>query len=156
MQEVVILYIDNLHQMGKHLQLVHILAIIGLVLFSGAGNFIHMKRLENFIREKREQLNLKQQEVAELLNVSASTYSRWERGEKDLSVSEILRVSQVLFDDSSAVFAFLASPLAGSSPIAVLEVVIYDQEAYKEFLDYLSKHSPSSIGLRQQNELWKL
>lgn len=133
----------------------HILANNGLVLSLGASNFIHMNRLGKYLRELREQKNLKQEEVAELLSISPSIYSRWERGVKELSSSEIERISQVLCGDELALYAFLASPLMKLSPITTVTVSIYTEEAYRDFLVYLSSCNPKSINIIQSSEKWK-
>lgn len=54
-KKLVKLLFINLHQMGIHLQLVHILAKYRLMLSLGADNFIHMNRLGKYLRELREQ-----------------------------------------------------------------------------------------------------
>lgn len=126
-----------------------------VVLFLGASNFIHMNRLRKYLRELREQKNLKQEEDAELLSVSPSTYSRWERGEKELCAGEIERVSRVLCGDELALYAFLASPLMKLSPITTVTVSIYTEEAYRDLLVYLSSCNPKSINIIQSSEKWK-
>lgn len=60
------------------------------------------KKIGNMLKERRESLNLSQQEVAEYVGVTKSAISRWENGEvgnmgrsKIQSMSEILKISPV-------------------------------------------------------------
>lgn len=114
-----------------------------------------MNRINIILRDLREQRSLKQEDIAEMLNVSPSTYSRWERGEKELSAGEIERVSRVLCGDDLALYAFLASPLKKLSPITTVTVSIYTEEAYRDLLVYLSSCNPKSINIIQSSEKWK-
>lgn len=66
---------------------------------TGAEQYV---RIGNLIKNRREFLNLSQQEVAEYVEVSKSAISRWESGEvenmgrsKIQKLSEILKVSPV-------------------------------------------------------------
>ena len=47
-------------------------------------------------RAARQQLNLKQKDVAELLGVSVKTYSNMERGAQELSLYRIIQLCQLL------------------------------------------------------------
>lgn len=114
-----------------------------------------MNRINIILRDLREQRSLKQEDVAEMLNVSPSTYSRWERGEKELSSSEIERISRVFFGNELKLYAILASPLIESSPITNITVSIYTEEAYKNLLVYLSSCNPKSIIIIQNSNQWK-
>jgi transcriptional regulator with XRE-family HTH domain len=48
------------------------------------------------IRKRREQLGLSQQEMAEKLNMSQSTYSRIEAKDEDLTIRQLKLISDVL------------------------------------------------------------
>lgn len=62
------------------------------------------------------------------------------------------RASRILCDDKYALFAFLASPLIESAPIASLKVDIFDQDTYEEFMKFLSTRNPKAIGLNQKDK----
>lgn len=48
------------------------------------------------IRKRREQLGLSQQEMAEKLNMSQSTYSRIEAKDEDLTIRQLKLIADVL------------------------------------------------------------
>lgn len=48
------------------------------------------------IRRKREQLGLSQQEMAERLNMSQSTYSRIEQKDEDITIRQLKTIAEVL------------------------------------------------------------
>lgn len=49
-----------------------------------------MKKLMDFLRERRIQLNYTQEYLAHTLGIASSSISRWERGEVSLSLSQIV------------------------------------------------------------------
>lgn len=51
---------------------------------------IDYRRIGRHFRAARQQLNLKQKDVAELLGVSVKTYSNMERGAQELSLYRII------------------------------------------------------------------
>ena len=51
---------------------------------------IDYRRIGRHFRVARQQLNLKQKDVAELLGVSVKTYSNMERGAQELSLYRII------------------------------------------------------------------
>ena len=57
---------------------------------------IDYRRIGRHFRAARQQLNLKQKDVAELLGVSVKTYSNMERGAQDLSLYWIIQLCQLL------------------------------------------------------------
>ena len=48
------------------------------------------------IRRRREQLGLSQQEMAERLNMSQSTYSRIEQKDEDMTIRQLKTIAEVL------------------------------------------------------------
>lgn len=48
------------------------------------------------IRRRREQLGLSQQEMAERLNMSQSTYSRIEQKDEDITIRQLKSIAEVL------------------------------------------------------------
>jgi transcriptional regulator with XRE-family HTH domain len=48
------------------------------------------------IRRRREQLGLSQQEMAERLNMSQSTYSRIEQKDEDITIRQLKTIAEVL------------------------------------------------------------
>lgn len=48
------------------------------------------------IRKRREQLGLSQQEMAERLNMSQSTYSRIEQKDEDITIRQLKTIAEVL------------------------------------------------------------
>ena len=57
---------------------------------------IDYRRIGRHFRAARQQLNLKQKDVAELLGVSVKTYSNMERGAQELSLYRIIQLCQLL------------------------------------------------------------
>ena len=57
---------------------------------------IDYRRIGRHFRVARQQLNLKQKDVAELLGVSVKTYSNMERGAQELSLYRIIQLCQLL------------------------------------------------------------
>ena len=57
---------------------------------------IYYSRIGRHFRAARQQLNLKQKDVAELLGVSVKTYSNMERGAQELSLYRIIQLCQLL------------------------------------------------------------
>ena len=57
---------------------------------------IDYRRIGRQFRAARQQLNLKQKDVAELLGVSVKTYSNMERGAQELSLYRIIQLCQLL------------------------------------------------------------
>ena len=51
---------------------------------------------ENVLRKQRENLNLKQAEVAEYVGVTPQTYMKWENGKNEPKASDIGKLAQVL------------------------------------------------------------
>lgn len=49
-----------------------------------------MKKYNNIIRELREDKDLSQKEVAEILNTSQNTYSRYELGKRSLPIEHLI------------------------------------------------------------------
>ena len=60
------------------------------------GSEIDYRRIGRHFRAARQQLNLKQKDVAELLGVSVKTYSNMERGAQELSLYRIIQLCQLL------------------------------------------------------------
>ena len=52
--------------------------------------------LKNVIKEARIRRNLKQEEVAESVNVTVQTYSKWENGKTEPKASQVSKLSEVL------------------------------------------------------------
>jgi transcriptional regulator with XRE-family HTH domain len=48
------------------------------------------------IRKRREQLGLSQQEMADRLNMSQSTYSRIEQKDEDITIRQLKSIAEVL------------------------------------------------------------
>ena len=57
---------------------------------------IDYRRIGRHFRAARQQLNLKQKDVAELLGISVKTYSNMERGAQELSLYRIIQLCQLL------------------------------------------------------------
>jgi transcriptional regulator with XRE-family HTH domain len=52
--------------------------------------------LNNVIKEARIRRNLKQEEVAEFVNVTVQTYSKWENGKTEPKASQVSKLSEIL------------------------------------------------------------
>lgn len=53
-----------------------------------------MKRLNEIIRELREDSDLTQKQIAELLNTTQQVYSRYETGENDLPLHHLITLAK--------------------------------------------------------------
>lgn len=52
--------------------------------------------ISNAIKQIRTERNLKQEDVAEAINVSVQTYSKWESGKTEPKASQIVELSKIL------------------------------------------------------------
>ena len=57
---------------------------------------INYRRIGRHFRAARQQQNLKQKDIAELLGVSVKTYSNMERGAQELSLYRIIQLCLLL------------------------------------------------------------
>lgn len=53
-----------------------------------------MKKLNEIIRELREDSDLTQKQIAELLNTTQQVYSRYETGENDLPIHHLIALAK--------------------------------------------------------------
>lgn len=111
----------------------------GLFLPGCRNNFIVMKKLMDFLRERRIQLNYTQEYLADTLGVASSSISRWERGEVSHSLSQIVGYAKAVGLEETEVFAFLANarrhrPL----PLAEVHLSIFSDEAYKAIMQTIA------------------
>ncbi len=109
---------------------------------TGAEQYV---RIGNLIKNRREFLNLSQQEVAEYVEVSKSAISRWESGEvenmgrsKIQKLSEILKVSPVsivLGEEVNNVLLFRTKrvPLMGEIPAG--EPMLVSEEHIEYYIE---------------------
>lgn len=109
---------------------------------TGAEQYV---RIGNLIKNRREFLNLSQQEVAEYVEVSKSAISRWESGEvenmgrsKIQKLSEILKVSPVsivLGEEVNNVLPFRTKrvPLMGEIPAG--EPMLVSEEHIEYYIE---------------------
>lgn len=98
-----------------------------------------MKKLMDFLRERRIQLNYTQEYLAHTLGIASSSISRWERGEVSLSLSQIVGYAKAVGLEEIEVFAFLANarrhrPL----PLAEVHLSIFSDEAYKAIMQTIA------------------
>lgn len=52
--------------------------------------------IKDVLRVRREQLNIKQEDVAEIMGISKQTYSKWENGKTEPKASQVAKLSEVL------------------------------------------------------------
>lgn len=57
---------------------------------------VELKAIGNRISERRKQLNLTQEQVAEKMNVSIQMVSNLERGNKAIKIENLLKISEIL------------------------------------------------------------
>lgn len=81
----------------------HILMLFSLFLYVNAYN---MSRLSEFVKTKRKQLGLTQEEFAEKAGVALTVIRKIEQGKENLSLSKVNQVLQM--------FGHILGPLNGS------------------------------------------
>ncbi len=119
--------------MQDDLRRVQKLACSGLLLPRCHYNFMYMKKFVDFLRATRLQSNYTQEYVADKLDVTTSTISRWENGETEITLQQAFRYAEVLELDLRKVFAFLANE-DSLIPIGEIHVTAYSQAAYMAIL----------------------
>lgn len=90
-----------------------------------------MRKVIDFLRKQREQLNYSQDYVAHQLGVSTSSVSRWETGQSEPLMSKLKQYSKLLGLKDTDLYAILASEEnSAPAPIAELRLSIFTEEAY--------------------------
>lgn len=90
-----------------------------------------MRKVIDFLRKQREQLNYPQDYVAHQLGVSSSSVSRWETGQSEPLMSKLKQYSKLLGLKDTDLYAILASEENSTPfPIAELRLSIFTKEAY--------------------------
>ena len=84
------------------------------------------KIIEN-IKKFRELKNLTRDVVAEKLEMSLSGYSKLERGDVELTVNKLYRISEILEIDVSQILNFDASQIFNVTNNSVANVIAKDQ-----------------------------
>ena len=84
------------------------------------------KIIEN-IKKFRELKNLTRDKVAEKLEMSLSGYSKLERGDVELTVNKLYRISEILEIDVSQILNFDASQIFNVTNNSVANVIAKDQ-----------------------------
>lgn len=119
------------------------------------GNLEYMNTIQEFIKALRQERGINQSELADILNVSQSTLSRWERGIGRLTEEQILLIADAFKIDPRNIYAFLASS-GSQQTIAIFRVEIMTRELHKLFLQFIAEQDPSMIKINQLSEdkLW--
>ncbi|MBL6452677.1 MAG: helix-turn-helix domain-containing protein [Porphyromonas sp.] len=114
-----------------------------------------MNTIQEFIKALRQERGINQSELADILNVSQSTLSRWERGIGRLTEEQILLIADAFKIDPRNIYAFLASS-GSQQTIAIFRVEIMTRELHKLFLQFIAEQDPSMIKINQLSEdkLW--
>lgn len=141
--------------MQVSMHLVHNNACCELAVCKSWGNLEYMNTIQEFIKALRQERGINQSELADILNVSQSTLSRWERGIGRLTEEQILLIADAFKIDPRNIYAFLASS-GSQQTIAIFRVEIMTRELHKLFLQFIAEQDPSMIKINQLSEdkLW--
>lgn len=139
----------HLHLMQATLHGTQTFECSGLLKFRCLCNFIDMKQLHKTLKEKREHEGYSQEYIAEKLNVSSSTISRWETGAISMSVVQIYNYAKALDMDEGDLLASIARrrqeiPL----PFVRLNIDVFDEEIYGRMMDLVKELGPQHIILQ--------
>ena len=98
--------------------------------YRSVRGYVHMKEptIGTLIKSLREKHNLTQQQLADMLNITQAPISRWENGEREISLPMMRRIAEV-FNLSFTDFIDLAEKnyFTDNSPVNI--IVIEDVEA---------------------------
>ena len=86
-----------------------------------------MNQIIENIKKFRELKNLTRDEVAEKLEMSLSGYSKLERGDVELTISKLYRISEILEVDVSQILNFDASKVFNIKDHGIANVDIQSQ-----------------------------
>lgn len=101
-----------------------------------------MRKLIDFLRERREQLNYSQEYIAHQLGVSSSSVSRWETGQCEISMSKLKQYAKLLGLQDSDLYAVLASEESDAPlPIAEIRLSVFTKEAYATIMKAIAEQS---------------
>ena len=89
-------------------------------------------RIADNIKRFRELKNLSREYVALQLDMSASGYSKIERGEVELTVSKIERIAKVLDVDIGLLFRFSVADVFGDGDKPVRRKVVHPDLVYMQ------------------------
>jgi transcriptional regulator with XRE-family HTH domain len=83
------------------------------------------KEVGRRLRERRAQLGLTQEELAETLSVGPNTISRWETGERSIAITDLPRVASALCIEPA--YFFPTAPRQERSEIDVRLTPLFDE-----------------------------
>lgn len=95
--------------------------------------------MEN-IKKFRELKNLTRDEIAEKLEMSLSGYSKLERGEVELTVNKLFRISEILNVDVSQILNFDASQIFNISQNQIVNGVEIKEQHHHYQDEYKDKY----------------
>lgn len=99
-----------------------------------------MRKLIDFLRKRREQLNYTQEYIAHRLGVTSSSISRWENGQTSPSFSQLEGYAYEVGLEENEMFAILANednqaPL----PIAEIHLSVFSKDAYEAVMKAIAE-----------------
>lgn len=138
------------------MHLVHNYSCSGLAVCKSKGNLDNMNTINEFIKSLRLEKGLSQAELADILNVSQSTLSRWERGLGRLTEEQIHLFAVAFEIDPRSIYAFLASA-SDSEEVSFFRIELKTLKAHQCFMEFVSKQDPRTIIIHQlsNDKLWK-
>ncbi len=116
-----------------------------------------MNQIIENIKRFREFKNLTRDEVAEKLEMSLSGYSKLERGDVELTITKLFKISEILQVDVSQILNFDASQVFNVTNNSVANVIAKDQHNHyqDEFKEKYIKLLETEVE-RLKNELEQL
>lgn len=142
--------------MQVYMHLVHNYANSGLAVCKSRGNLDYMNTINEFIKALRLDKGLSQAELADMLNISQSTLSRWERGLNRLTEEQIHLLAVAFEIDPRSIYAFLAST-DDSEVASFFRIELKTLKAYQRFMQFVSEQDPKTIVIHQlsKDKQWK-
>lgn len=111
-----------------------------------------MKRLHKILKEKRELKGYSQEYVAEKMQVSTSTISRWESRSVDMTLGQLHAYALVLEMDAYDLFAAYAKMNRQKlMPIVQVEIEIFNKLTYHKIMDNLKNLDPQDCSIRTKS-----
>ena len=135
-----------MHQLQDGLHRVQELARSGLLLRRCLSSFTVMNNPVKRLKSERLKRKYTQADIADCMEVSESTVSRWETGQIEMTYPEMQRYAAAIGIDQYWFFAFLASDEIGVlPPFITVEVGAFTEKGYAEILKIVQELGPKHL-----------
>ncbi|MCS6821542.1 MAG: helix-turn-helix domain-containing protein [Microscillaceae bacterium] len=110
------------------------------------------KNIARTLREKRKELGLSQQQIADKLGITQATYSGWENGQREISLPRYVQLAEILGIDTPFNNSYNPSELPLPKYPTELNLAKLKQELKKEILAELKSEMIAEIARRLLKE----